>query len=273
MSKRLTVEQIRSFHDDGYIFPLSCMSREEAEACHRNIEDFERETRLSVNRDLHFKTHLYFSWSLALAQRPEILDAVEDLIGPDILVFASGFWAKAAGDRTFVSWHQDSAYFGLDPHDEVTAWIALTDSDPGNGCMRVLPRSHLAPAYDHVETTDDRNLLSRGQTIAELDASEAVDIELKAGEFSLHHEHAAHGSLPNGSDRARIGYSLMFIPAHVRSTIGRRTAWLVRGEDNHRHWDADPMPACDRDPAILQFMWDSYERYRDRRYKQEAESV
>ena len=213
MPKRLTEAQVAHYRDHGFVCPIDGIGADEALRIRRDMADFEAETGLSLRHDLHFKTHMYFASLVDLTLRSEILDAVEDLIGPDILVFASNFWSKAGGDRTYVSWHQDSAYFGLDPHDEVTVWIAITDSTPDNGCMRVIPGSHKGPALDHVETFAEDNLLARGQEIRGVDESRAVDLVLRAGQFSIHNERTVHGSLPNAGDDARIGFSLMMIPA------------------------------------------------------------
>lgn len=270
MPKLLTDAQIRSFRDDGYVCPVDCISPADATALRERLEGFEAESGLSLTRDLHFKTHLYFAELTALAQNPAILDAVEDLIGPDILVFASNTWIKGPRDGKFVSWHQDSAYFGLEPHDEVTAWIALSDSTPDSGCMRVIPGSHVEAAHSHVETFHADNLLARGQRIDDIDEDRAVDLNLRAGQYSLHHERAVHGSLANRTDHVRFGYALFYIPAATRSTIGRRPAWLVRGEDRHGHWDADPMPEGDRDPKILAHMRACYDAYVSKSVDQEA---
>lgn len=270
MPKVLTGEQIDHYRTEGFIHPLRCMSAEKASSFIDKFEAFERETGLSVTKDLHFKFHLYFSWLMELAQSPALLDPVEDLIGPDILAFASNFWVKRAGDGAFVTWHQDSAYFGLEPHELCASWTALTPSTRANGCMRVMPRSHRGPSYAHVETYHAKNLLARGQRIDGLDEARAVDLELQPGEFSLHNERTVHSSLANNSNTDRIGFALFFIPTRVRSTIGRRTAWLVRGVDRYGHWDPDPMPSCDRDPRILEHMTACYRQYTNRGVRQEA---
>ena len=270
MPKTLKRDQVEFFQREGFLFPLRCMATDETKVARESLDVFEREEGHSVGT-IHFKGHLCFRWSWELARSAAILDAVEDLIGPDILAFASKFWIKGGGDGAYVSWHQDSAYFGLDPHELVTAWIALTEATPANGCMRVIPRSHLGEAHSHVETFHDTNLLARGQSIDGLDESTAVDLVLDAGEFSLHHERTVHGSLPNTSDGPRIGLSLFYIPTSVRSTLGRRTASLVRGVDTHGHWDPDPEPTRDRDPEILAHMRAASARYHDRSVAQEAE--
>ncbi len=265
----LSTDQIAFYNSQGYLSPLQGISGDRARWMQGELDRFEQERGMSAG-SIHFKGHLVFKWSYDLACSPEILDAVEDVIGPDILAFASKFWIKGGGDGTFVSWHQDSAYFGLDPHDLVTAWVALTDSHRGNGCMRVIPESHLGKAQTHEETYHEKNLLARGQKINDLDDSNAVDLELKAGEFSLHNERTVHGSLANDTESARIGLGLFYIPTHVRSTLARRTACLVRGEDKYGHWDADPIPRHDYDPVVMELVDLARETYIDPTIAQEA---
>ena len=271
MPKTLNSNQVEFYGRNGYLFPFRCLASDKTNAMCESLDAFEREEGYSVG-SLHFKGHLCFRWSWELTRSPAILDAVEDLIGPDILVFASKFWIKGGGDGSYVSWHQDSAYFGLEPHQLVAAWVALTDSTPDNGCMRVIPGSHNGAAFTHVETFHDKNLLARGQTIERVDDSDAIDLVLGPGEFSLHHERILHGSLPNRSDRQRIGLTLFFIPTSVRSTVGRRTASLVRGVDDYGHWDVDPVPTRDRDPEIMAHMRAAHKRYHDRSVSQEAQA-
>jgi ectoine hydroxylase-related dioxygenase (phytanoyl-CoA dioxygenase family) len=272
MGKVLSPEQVEFYRANGYLSPFRALAPAEARRMREAVDRFEREEGFSVG-SIHFKGHLCFTRSFELARNPAILDVVEDLIGPDILVFASKFWIKQGRDGAFVSWHQDSAYFGLDPHEQVTAWVALTDATTANGCMRVIPGSNRGPAHRHVETYHEKNLLARGQRIDGVDEAAAVDLELEIGEFSLHHEHTVHGSLANETDEARIGLALFYIPTHVRSTIGRRTALLVRGADKYHHWDTDPAPRFDRDPLILEHMRRAHRRYTDRAVSQEADAT
>lgn len=259
----LAADQVAAFRREGVLFPQRALATDDALCRAAALQDFAQARDKPLTSLLRFKAHLRFGGLEEIARHPLILDAVESLIGPDILVFTSTVWAKASGDRRYVSWHQDSAYFGLDPHEEVTAWVALTDSLRDNGCLRVIPRSHLEADYSHVETRDADNLLIRGQSIRGLDEIRALDVELQPGEFSLHAERTVHGSMANASNRPRIGYAIFYIPPHVRSTLGRRSALLVRGEDRFGHWDADPRPAGDDDPAIEAFMRSAFERYRD----------
>ena len=165
-----------------------------------------------------------------------------------------------------------SVLFGLKPQSLFTVWLALNEVTRHNGCMRVIPGSQHDGTREHVETYDPDNLLSRGQALQDVDAAAAVDIVLRPGEFSIHHGHVFHSSEPNTSDDRRIGFALMMVPAHVESTIGRRSATLVSGKDRYGHWDHDPLPTQDRDPVIWQLMHDADQQYRNRR-SQDAEAA
>ncbi len=271
MAKRLSDEQVAFFAREGYLSPLPCLGASEIATALASLETFEKTVGYSAN-EIYFKGHLAFPWSWRLARHPAILDVVEDLLGPNLMVFASKFWVKSGSDGAFVSWHQDSAYFGLEPNNLATVWVALTNSDRSNGCVRVMPRSHTGPAYSHIEKADDeQNMLARGQRIEGLDDAQAVDLELRAGEFSIHHVRTVHGSLANDSGAPRIGIGLFYIPTSVQSTIGRRTADLVRGEDAYGHWDADPAPSVDGDPAILAHAMRAHSGYVDPAVAQEAD--
>ena len=258
----LTDAQKEMFRQSGYICPLTAIDAGTSARILAQLESFEA-AHGGFGQLLRFKAHLRLAALMELATHPRILDAVEDLIGPDILLFTSTLWPKNAGDGRYVSWHQDSAYFGFDRHEEVTAWVALTPSHAGNGCVRVMPGSHLGPEYRHEETFARDNLLIRGQTIHGLDEAKAVNLELEPGQFSLHQERTVHGSQPNTSRSRRIGYALFYIPTHVGSTLGRRAALLVRGKDEYGKWDPDPVPRGDDDPAIAAFIRRSFHQYRD----------
>ncbi len=251
MLKKLTQAQVDQFWDEGYVFPVEGLSAQAALACRRKLETYEAGLDGNIQNHMRIKVHLGFKWLWDIARSSALLDAVEDLIGPDILVYLSTFWFKDAHDGRFVTWHQDSAYYGLDPHDVITLWLAFTDATPENGCMRVLPGSHKWPDQVHVETYDGQNLLARGQSIENLDDSSAVSMPLRAGQFSMHHERLLHSSPPNLSNDRRLGMSFTFLPTRVRCVIGRRTARLVRGTDRYGHWDHDPEPRFDLDPVCM----------------------
>jgi ectoine hydroxylase-related dioxygenase (phytanoyl-CoA dioxygenase family) len=270
MAGSLSAAEIARFEEHGYLHPKRAIGAEQAETYRALLDHYENVLGVEPQTYLKIKAHVAAPWIIELARSPAILDAVESLIGEDILLFGTSLFSKKGNDPRFVSWHQDSAYYGLDPHHEVTAWVALTPATRDNGCMRVIPGSHKGPDLEHDETYDPQNLLARGQTIRGLDEDSAAFMELEAGEFSLHHERTAHGSLANTTDAPRVGIAYFYMPAHCRSTIGRRSALLMRGEDRHGHWDQDPIPKEDLDPDCMAFLKDMWARYQDPQYAQEA---
>lgn len=271
MPKLLTDDQLAQFRREGYVHPYRAISADQAAEYRRRIEAYEAAVGHDANRTLKIKGYLAFPWLVELGRNPAILDALEDIIGPDILLFGASIFAKNGRDPRYVSWHQDSAYFGLDPHEEVTAWVGLTDSTVEKGCLKVMPGSHLEADMRHVETFAADNMLARGQSIEGIDEARAVHMEVAAGEFSLHHERTAHASGPNRSDTRRIGFAFFYIPTHVQSTMGRRTATLVRGVDRYGHWDADCLPRHDLDPLSMAQLSSAWGEYRDGEIRQAAD--
>jgi non-haem Fe2+, alpha-ketoglutarate-dependent halogenase len=270
MAGSLTQAQVEHFRREGYAFPFDAIPAAEAASYVAKLDSYDAILGEEAQKQLKIKAHVAAPWIVALARNKNILDAVESVIGPDILLFGTSMFSKKARDVRFVSWHQDAAYYGLDPQQEVTCWVGLTDADTENGCMRVMPGSHLGADAVHDETYDPQNMLGRGQTIRGIDDSKAVYMPVKAGQFSMHHERTIHGSMPNPSDRRRVGISFFYMPTHVRSTIGRRTATLVRGTDKYGHWDPEPMPKTDLDPVCMEFLRQSWSRYRDPEVAQAA---
>jgi len=262
MTDVITPEQVAFFKREGYLSPIRAFGPDEAAEYRRRIEDYEKSSGEEVNKRLKIKAHLAFPWLVDLARHPRIVSAVQALIGPDVLLFGSSAFAKNAHDPRFVSWHQDSAYYGLDPHEEVTVWVALSKADAVSGCMSVIPRSHLGPDLVHEETYDANNLLARGQKVI-VDDSLGVAMPLEPGEFSMHHERTVHGSPANRSDDRRIGIAFFYMPAHTRSTMARRSAMLIAGEDKHGNWDQDVEPRMDLDPESIAFMTRVWSQYRD----------
>jgi non-heme Fe2+,alpha-ketoglutarate-dependent halogenase len=248
MPNALSSEAIARFHETGYLASHRALSAEEARSHRRRLEAFIAEIGgvAGAVKLLRTKAHLNCPSLAELVRHPAVLDAVEDVLGPDILCWASGVFLKEPRDPAFVSWHQDAMYWGLDPADVVTAWVALTDSTARNGAMQVLPGSHRGALLAHNDTFAPDNLLSRGQEIAvPVDPALAVTLVLQAGEMSLHHVKLAHGSEANKSDDRRIGYAIRYVAPHVRQIGGARdTATLVRGVDRFGHFDPDPPGAA-----------------------------
>jgi non-heme Fe2+,alpha-ketoglutarate-dependent halogenase len=248
--KALSDAAVRQYTELGYYAPVPALTPDEARAIRAKLEDFEAGAGVLAGK-LRHKSHLLFTWLNDLIRHPRILDAVEDIIGPDILCWGSSFFIKEKQDPSFVSWHQDSTYWGLDPADVVTTWVALSDSTAKNGAMRVIPGSHKLDQIPHRDTFRPENLLSRGQEImVEVDERQAKMLELQAGEMSLHHVRLIHGSDPNPSGQRRIGFAIRYIPTYVRQAAGTHdSATLVRGVDTYHHFAPEQRPDADMSAA------------------------
>lgn len=252
MPSVLTQAQVDAYHRDGCIHPIRVMSEADALALRRKLETFEAATGGPLSGDLRHKSHLLFAWLGDLVREARIVDAVADLYGADLLCWTTNFFIKEASNPAFVSWHQDSTYWGLSRPDVVTAWVALTPSHAGNGAMAYIPGSHTFDQIPHRDTFSRDNLLTRGQEVAvDVDASKAMTIELAPGEMSLHHVRLVHGSPPNPSGDRRIGFAIRYIPTSVSQVAGEDSATLVRGEDRFHHFEHEPRPARDMDPAFV----------------------
>jgi hypothetical protein len=255
MTGSLSPRTVAAYERDGIVFPLPAIGAEGAAAALRHLEILEARDGGRLSPSTNTKPHLLVPWLNALIRDISILDAVESLIGPDILCWGSGFFSKAPGDGSFISWHQDSTYWGLSGPEIVTAWVALTPSTPQSGCMQVIPGTHTREQVAHRDTFAAGNLLSRGQEIAvEVDLDDAVDVVLQPGEMSLHHVRIFHGSNPNRGALRRTGLAIRYIPTRLAQTGGARTtASLVRGIDRFGHFEAEPVPADEFDAEAVRF--------------------
>jgi len=252
MPKILTQSQIDTFWHDGCVFPIRVMSAAQALEIRERLEAFERKTGGPLKGDLRHKSHLLFPWLDEVVHNSKIIDAIEDLYGPNLLCWSTNFFIKEAANPAFVSWHQDSTYWGLNKPDVVTAWVALTSSNKANGAMGFIPGTHTADQIPHRDTFAKHNLLTRGQEIAvDVDTSKEVTIELEPGEISLHHVRLVHGSPSNPSGDRRIGFAIRYIPTSVAQVAGRDSATLVRGSDQFHHFDLEPRPTADMDPEFV----------------------
>ncbi len=173
-----------------------------------------------------------------ITRLPEVIEPVQDILGPDLLVWGAGFFNKEPHSANFVSWHQDLNYWGLSDLEEVTAWIALSDGTSENGCMRFIPGSHSIGDVPHKDTFAEDNLLSRGQHLdVEVDEQRAVDNELLPGQFSLHHGRMFHSSGPNRSGIRRIGLAIRYITPAMQQNSGEKPyVRLVSGRDDSGHF-------------------------------------
>ena len=265
--KALTPEQVAAYRYDGFLFPVPALTPAEVVTCLAGLDRLERELGSSVaEADIKWRSHAYAHspWFNALIRHPRILDVVEDVIGPNILVWTSTFFIKEPHSPTFAAWHQDSTYFGLYPHEQVCAWVALTDASPEAGCMEQVSSRGAPRQLRHTPLGLANSINRAGQTIAEaFDPSNPVAMALPAGSFSLHHEFAVHRSAPNRAAHRRIGIGLNYIPTHVRVNGSvRLCAMLVRGEDRFGHFDLIDPPAAERDAAALAVHQQVSDRYR-----------
>jgi hypothetical protein len=235
----LTEAQRAGYHADGLAFPLAVLSPAEVlryrAACDELEEQLGGQPRTIEVRQMH----LHFCWAWELATHPRILDAVEDLLGADLLIWATELFAKRSGGNVSIGWHRDRPYLGLAAGRSITAWVALSESTVANGCMRVLPRSaeRVLPP-----------LGGAGNPLAGVEDRLLADVVLRPGEMSLHDADVLHGSGANRSGEKRIGFVIRFLTADARPLHGRhpvvvargRPGWL-EGEDSSRGFTlADP---------------------------------
>src|SRR5580704_19448630 len=216
---RLNSEEVNKYHDLGYSFPIRVFDPLEAATFRKQFDNFfayHAESLKSLPASKHGPifghTHTFMRWVYEIVSNPRVLDAVEGVLGPNLLVWDSGWFVKMPGDKKYVSWHQDANYWGLNPAKVATAWVALSPSIRENGCLRVIPRSHRHPLLPQRDTYAPDNALSRGQEIAvEVNEADAVDLCLQPGQISLHHVGIVHGSNVNRSSKPRIGVAVRYI--------------------------------------------------------------
>jgi hypothetical protein len=270
MPAKLSSGQVASYERDGFLSPNAALTREQAADYLGKLEMFERAVGGPLTSDAtdpryRSRTHVLLAWVHGLVRHPAILDAVEDLIGPNILVYTSTWFIKEPDSTAIAAWHQDATYFGLRPYVHVTAWLALTDATAENGCMEFLPGSHHRGQLPHRAGVVAGSVNRAGQAVVvEIDDAPAVHAPLRAGEFSLHHTLCLHRSQPNRSSGRRIGLAISYVPTHVQHLgVKHKTpAMLVRGVDTFGHFDLEPAPAADLDDAARAAYARSYEGYR-----------
>ncbi len=231
MSKVLTKEQIEQYHDQGFISPIRVISEREALSIKNELEQVEAEFPEEINAENRNNLHLSFAFLDKLAHNKIIVDAIEDLIGPNISLWASVMFIKEPSSKHYVSWHQDATYMGLDSMNFPTPWVALSPSNKETGCMTMISGSHKLKIQEHEDTFAENNILTRGQVIQNVDESRAVDLILEPGEMSIHHGAVIHGSQPNKGNQRRIGFSLQsYMPNDISQVVGRNIWTHVRGQ-------------------------------------------
>ena len=254
MPKALTEAQIDCYRENGFVTPFHALTTDEAAAARTKLEAHEADMGSTLGPLHRSKSHLLFTWVDEIMRHSPLLDAVEDLIGPNILCWNTIFWIKEPRTESYVGWHQDLQYWGLDNDELVSVWVALSPATEDSGCMSVIPGSH-RELLDHDETYHANNLLTRGQELKiDVGSRETVAMPLQPGEASLHNVRAAHGSGPNRSDDRRIGLSMHYMPTHTAQTLADwDSAALVRGFDEYGHFEHAPRPEYDLAPDAVAF--------------------
>lgn len=265
--KALTQEQVDAYRRDGFFYPVPALSPDEIATCLAGLGRLEASLGCAVaDADVKWRSHghAHSPWFNALIRHPRILDAVEDVIGPNILVWTSTFFIKEPHSPTFAAWHQDGTYFGLEPKEQVCAWVALTDATREAGCMEHVSSKGNLRQLHHAPLGLAHSINRAGQTIIEpFDDSAPVAMALPAGSCSLHHEFSLHRSAPNNAAHRRVGIGLNYIPTHVRvDGPVRCNAMLVRGEDKYGHFDLIEPPKAECDAAALAVHQEANDRYR-----------
>jgi hypothetical protein len=236
-----------AYEKNGFFFPYDVTGEAEAAELLADLEDAEAQFAGDRARLSHLRSYpsqLLPSFA-ALIRRPRLIEAVSQIIGPDLLVWSCGFFIKEPSSKSYVSWHQDLNYWGLDGDREVTAWYALTPATIQNGCMRFIPGSHKKKDVPHVDSFAKDNLLTRGQEIAvDVDEKRAVNVELRAGQVSFHHGHLFHASGPNLTNSRRLGIAVRYVAPSMKQTSGDKLLVShVAGKDEYGHFEIMPPPA------------------------------
>ncbi len=266
----LSSAQVEGYARDGFVSPVPALTREQAAHYREKMAAFERAVGGPLTSDAtdaryRSRTHVLLAWVHGLVRHPAILDAVEQLIGPDILVYTSTWFIKEPESAAIAAWHQDATYFGLRPYEHVTAWLALTDATAENGCMEFLPGSYRRGQLPHRAGVVAASVNRAGQAVTiDVDDAPAVHAPLRAGEFSLHHTLCLHRSQPNRSAGRRIGLAVSYVPTRVQHLgVKHKTpAMLVRGVDTFGHFALEPPPLADLDDAARAAYDRSYDGYR-----------
>ena len=240
---KLSADQINQYNEKGYVAPIDALNKDEANEIKKEIEFIEKKWPNELDGLGRNYVHLISPIFDRVAHNSKVLDAVESIIGKDILVCGTTLFIKNPDEKGFVSFHQDAKYIGLEPNNWVTAWIAVTDSNEENGCMRMWSGSHKEELKNHEQKFDEDNLLTRGQTIENVPIEETDPVILKAGQMSLHHPTVVHGSGLNTSNDRRIGFVVQsYIGSNVDQVLGKIYVQKARGEDTNKFHEYSNIP-------------------------------
>ena len=234
----LNREQIDQFNEHGYLHGLRVFDPDEIDELRQYIDRIlAAEMKRSGSSYSLVAGHMKHGRLYDLQRHARIAAAITDLLGQDVIAWGAHIFCKLPGDGKTVSWHQDASYWPLTPSKTVTAWLAIDDVDTGNGCMQFMAGSHRFGHLDFRESSEaEQNVLD--QTVDQPERyGTPVDIELKAGEISIHTDMLLHSSPANHSNRRRCGITLRYCTPDVSSGFGwTKEGALVSGEDRFGNW-------------------------------------
>ncbi len=232
----LSSNQLKQYENEGFISPMNIFSKIKAKEIRNEIEFIENKIPLELEKSGRYNAHLISPLLDEVTHNSKILDAVQSIIGKNILVCGTTLFIKNPNEKGFVSYHQDAKYIGLEPYNWVTAWVAITDSNEKNGCMRMWSGSHKDDLKDHDQKFNEGNLLTRGQTVKNIPKEKTTPLILKAGQMSLHHPLVVHGSDLNRTNDRRIGFVIQsYIGTNVKQVLGKNSVQLARGIDEFNY--------------------------------------
>jgi|TARA_B100001093_G_scaffold116428_1_gene108782 ectoine hydroxylase-related dioxygenase (phytanoyl-CoA dioxygenase family) len=239
----LSSNQLKQYKDEGFVSPINIFTKNKANEIRNEIELIEKKIPGELEKSGRYNAHLISPLLDEVTHNSKILDAVESLIGSNILVCGTTLFIKNPNEKGFVSYHQDAKYIGLEPHNWVTAWVAITDSNENNGCMRMWSGSHKDNLKEHDQKFNEGNLLTRGQTVKNVPIEKTTPLILKAGQMSLHHPAVVHGSEQNNSNDRRIGFVIQsYIGTNVKQILGKNSVQLARGVDKFNYHEKIERP-------------------------------
>jgi non-heme Fe2+,alpha-ketoglutarate-dependent halogenase len=245
----LSSNQLKQYEDEGFVSPINIFSKDKAKEIRNEIELIENHMPEELDNSGRYNAHLISPLLDEVTHDTKILDAVQSLIGENILICGTTLFIKNPNEKGFVSYHQDAKYIGLEPLNWVTAWVAITDSNEKNGCMRMWSGSHKDNLKEHDEKFNNGNLLTRGQTVKNVPKDETTPLILEAGQMSLHHPTVVHGSELNKSNDRRIGFVIQsYISTNVKQVLGKNSVQLARGTDEYNYHEKINRPVSLMDP-------------------------
>ena len=232
----LSANQLKQYNDEGFVSPINIFSKDRANEIRKEIELIEEKIPGELDKSGRYNSHLISPLLDKVTHDYKILDAVQSVVGENILVCGTTLFIKNPSEKGFVSYHQDAKYIGLKSYNWVTAWVAITDSNEHNGCMRMWSGSHKDNLKNHEQMFDEGNLLTRGQTVNNVPIDKTTPLILKAGQMSLHHPTVVHGSDLNKSNDRRIGFVIQsYISTNVKQILGKNSVQLARGVDKFNY--------------------------------------